>query len=48
MSIIIFFTIVFIYIILDDKMVNDEKKECSKIKWTNKDAEQYYNKNFKK
>jgi Ni,Fe-hydrogenase I cytochrome b subunit len=46
MSLIIFFIIVFIYMALDNKVINDDIKECSKIKWTKEDAERYYNDNF--
>ncbi len=34
MSFIIFFIIVFIFMLVDNKVVNDDIKECSKIKWT--------------
>ena len=44
---VIFFMIVIAYMILDNKMINDDIKESSKIKWTKKDAEEYYNKNYK-
>lgn len=46
MSFIIFFTIVFIFMLLDNKVVNDDIKECSKIKWTKHDAIKYYNQTY--
>ena len=48
MSLIIFFIIVFIFMVLDNKVVNDDIKECSKIKWTKDDAIKYYDQNYKK
>ena len=48
MSFIIFFIIVFIFMLLDNKVVNDDIKECSKIKWTKDDAIKYYDQNYKK
>jgi hypothetical protein len=48
MSLIIFFIIVFIFMVLDNNVVNDDIKECSKIKWTKDDAIKYYDQNYKK
>ena len=47
MSLIIFFIIVFIFMVLDNKFVNDDIKESSKIKWTKDDAIKYYDQNYK-
>ena len=46
MSLIIFFIIVLIYMVLDNKVVNDDIKECSKIKWTKDDAIKYYDQEY--
>ena len=48
MSLIIFFIVVFIFMVLDNKVVNDDIKACSKIKWTKDDAIKYYDQNYKK
>ena len=48
MSFIIFFIVVFIFMLLDNKVVNDDIKECSKIKWTKDDAIKYYDQTFNK
>jgi hypothetical protein len=48
MSLIIFFIIVLIFMVLDNKVVNDDIKECSKIKWTKDDAIKYYDQTFHK
>lgn len=46
MSFIIFFIIVFIFMLLDNKVVNDDIKECSKIKWTKEEAIKYYDQTY--
>ena len=35
-------------LVLDNKVVNDDIKECSKIKWTKDDAIKYYDQTFHK
>jgi hypothetical protein len=32
--------------VLDNKVVNDDIKECSKIKWTKEDAIKYYDQEY--
>ncbi len=47
MSIIIFFIIILVYMVLDDKVTNDDIKSISQIKWTKEDAIKYYNQTYK-
>ena len=42
MGLIIFFTIVFIFMVIDDINLEKDIKSSSKIKWSQKDAEDYY------
>jgi hypothetical protein len=46
MSLIIFFIIVLIYMVLDDKVTNDEIKSNSQIPWTKEDAIKYYDQEY--
>jgi hypothetical protein len=46
MSIIIFFIIILVYMVLDDKVTNDDIKSSSQIKWTKEDAIKYYNQTY--
>ena len=47
MELIVFFTIIIVYIILDNHQVRKDIDASTKIKWTKKDSEQYYNETFK-
>lgn len=42
MEIVIFFGIVILFMIADDRQVKRDIKSATKIKWTKKDAENYY------
>ena len=45
MGLIIFFGIVILFMIADDRRIKKDIDAATKIKWTKKDAENYY-KNF--
>ena len=48
MELIAFFSIIIIYIILDNHQVRKDIDASKNIKWTKKEAEQYYNETFNK
>jgi hypothetical protein len=47
MELITFFVVIIIFMILDNFQIKKDIDASRKIKWTKKDAEQYYNETFK-
>lgn len=45
MELLIFFIVIILFMILDDREIKKDIDKSSKIKWTKKDSEYYY-KNF--